>query len=56
MYELCVKIPGLVVNEHDLSNNNRLSDLRKHKVYCGSPSASSAHALLRLDRPAGTFH
>jgi len=42
--------------EHDLSNNNRLSDLRKHKVYCGSPSASSAYAWLRPDSPAGTLH
>ena len=57
MSELCVKIPGLVYERDLLSNNNRLSDLRKKtQVNCGSPSASQAHALLRPDRPAGTIH
>jgi hypothetical protein len=56
MYELCVKIPRLVYERDLLSNNNRLSDLRKTQVNCGSPSASPAYALLRPDRPAGTIH
>jgi hypothetical protein len=54
MSELYVKIPGLVYERDLLSNNNRLSDLRKNlQVNCGSPSVSSAYALLRPDRPAG---
>ena len=53
MSELCVKIPGLVYERDLLSNDNRLFDLLKTQVYCGSPSVPSAHALLRPDRPAG---
>jgi len=56
MSELCVKIPGLDYERDLLSNDNRLFDLRKTQVNCGSPSASSAHALLRPDRPAGNVH
>jgi hypothetical protein len=56
MSELCVKIPGLDYKSDLLSSYNRLFDLRKTQVNCGSPSASSANALLRPDRPAGTIH
>ena len=53
MSELCVKIPRLVYERDLLSNDNRLFDLLKTQVYCGSPSVPSANALLRPDRPAG---